>query len=227
MCVSVTKDDHVAVTDSVNSCVKVFTLEGQLIQVLGCSEVFDIPYGLGLSSDNFFVVTDICKHRIAVLNPDGSTDHVFGEYGSQPNEFDHPYFVTVTSEKQIVVTDSGNNCVKMFTFQGKLLKMFSQNEFKLGSDVFVSLQGLCTDTDGNILIICNNSVYILTKNGRLWEILTPKDGTTSPKCLTYVTSGHLVLTQYDLDARHEVCLFKYNKEDYKSLNSTQFYAINI
>lgn len=223
--IAVTTENRLVVTDSVNACVKVFTIDGQLVQM--CGGDFDFPYGVAVSYDGYFIVTDIFKHSVIILDPEGSPHHSFGEFGSGVKQFDHPYFVAVDQSKQIIVTDSGNSSIKLFHFDGKLLQMFSQNDFKLINETFLNLQGLCLDGDGNTIVICNSNIYILIKNGRLWEILTTEDGVFSPKSLSYSPSGYLVVTQYDTGKRHELTVFRYRQEDFRSLNSAQFYAISI
>ncbi|XP_033731891.1 tripartite motif-containing protein 3-like isoform X1 [Pecten maximus] len=227
MCVAMTTDGHVALTDSVNACVKIFSLQGQLVQMIGDNEIFDIPYGLDISKDGDLAVTDICKHCVTVFRKDGSVIHGFGEYGSDHYEFDYPYFVCFDKDKHIIVSDSGNSCIKIFSFEGRGLRTFKQNDFKLMNESFVTLQGMCVDADGNILVICNSTVYLLARNGRLWEVLTSKDGLTNPRCLAFAAPGRLVLTNYDTDKKHEICIYKYHYDDYKSVNSVQFYAINV
>ncbi|XP_067687559.1 tripartite motif-containing protein 2-like [Haliotis asinina] len=228
MCIAMTTDECIALTDSVNACVKVFSVTGVFKEKFGGNDVFEFPYGIAISPDNYVVVTDICKHSVVVLYPSGGVSHTFGCYGDDVREFDHPYFVAVNKNKQIIVSDAGNSAIKIFHFEGKLLRTFSLNEFRLpAEETFVSLQGLCTDTDGNTIVICNSTVYILTKNGRLWEIFTPKDGLSSPKCVTFSPLGRVVVTQSNFDDRHEMCIYRYNVEDYKPLNTLVYYAISI
>lgn len=227
MCVALTTDENVVVSDSVNAVVKIFNLNGEYITQYGANGVFEFPYGLAVSQENFLVVTDISKHSVTVLYPSGGVSHAFGSYGEGSRQLDHPYFVAVNRNKQIIVTDSGNGCIKLFHFEGRLLRCFSWQDFRLLEGQIINLYGLCSDPDGNTILVCNSTVYILARNGRLWEILTPLDGLTSPKCIAYSPLGQLVLTQADYSGRHEVCLFKYNKEDYESLNALLFYAISI
>ena len=226
--VAMTTDDDVAVTDGVNAAVKVFSLSGELRSCFSHPGWIEFPYGLAVTPDNFLVLTDICRHSVFVLFPSGGISHSFGRYGDGPRELDHPYFVTVNQSKQIIVSDAGNGSIKIFQFEGKLLRAFSFPDFKLPVEGYVSLYGLCTDTDGNTLIVCNSTVCIVTKNGRLWEVLTSKDGLTSPKAVTFSPSqGRLVVTQSSFDEKHELCVFRYNPEDYKSLNTLVYYAISI
>ena len=55
--VAITPNNQLAVTDSVNACVKVFSTDGQLVQL--CGDESDFPYGIAVSIDGFFIVTDI------------------------------------------------------------------------------------------------------------------------------------------------------------------------
>lgn len=226
LCVAMTTDDCIAVTDSVNACIKVFSQNGDFQNKYGSENFLEFPYGIAISHDNFMIVTDICKHRVFVLYPSGGIFSEFGEYGTGSREFDHPYFVTVNKEKQIVVSDSGNCSVKIFQFEGKLLRVFGSKDYRIG-DNFCALQGLCTDALDNTLVICNNAVYIVTKNGRLWEVLTAKDGLNYPKGIAYGQSGRLVVTQSVTSEAHEAVIMNYTAEDYQSLNSLLLYAISV
>ncbi|XP_076437346.1 uncharacterized protein LOC143276619 [Babylonia areolata] len=225
--VAMTADDHVVVTDGVNAAIKVFSCAGELQSCFTYSGVIEFPYGVAVTHDNFIVVTDICKHSVFVLYPHGGISHQFGAYGDSPKELDHPYFVTVNKSKQIAVSDAGNTSIKIFQFEGKLLRVFSFQDFKLPAEGYLSLHGLCTDSDGNTLIVCNSAVCIVTKNGRLWEVVTARDGLTSPKGVTFSPNGRLIVTQSSFDEKHEVCVFRYNTDDYKSLNTLVYYAISI
>lgn len=227
MCVAMTTDDNIALTDSVNASVKIFTQDGKLLHQYGTNGLFEFPYGIAVSSDNDLIVTDICKHCVTVLTPNGEYSHSFGCYGENPKDFDHPYFVTVNKQKQILVSDSGNSCIKLFRFDGRLLRTFTLQDFRLSVECYANLQGLCSDVDGNTLVICNSAIYILARNGRLWEVITPKDGLTTPKGIAYSSNGMLAVTHSGYNEKHEVCLFDYNKDDYKSLNTLLFYAIDI
>ncbi|KAK7092868.1 tripartite motif-containing protein 2-like [Littorina saxatilis] len=225
--VAMTTDDHVAVTDGVNAAVKIFSCDGVLQSCYSHSGEIEFPYGLAVTHDNFLVLTDICKHAVYVLYPSGGISHTFGSYGDSPKEFDHPYFVAVNRSKQIVVSDAGNSSIKIFQFEGKILRVFSFQDFKLPAEGYVSLYGLCTDSDGNTLVVCNSTVCIVTKNGRLWEVVTSNDGLTSPKGVTFSPNGRLIVTQSSFDEKHDVCVFKYNADDYKSLNTLMYYALSI
>ena len=225
--VAMTTDDRIVVTDSVNSAVKIFTPHGRLECWAAHANTIEFPHGVAVTCDDEIVVTDICRHCVVVLDAAGEISHCFGRYGDAATEFDHPYGVATNSSKQIIVSDTGNNSIKIFHFAGRLLRHFTTQDFHL-PHMLVSLYGVCTDSDDNILVTCNSAVYILTKNGRLWEVVTGvKDGVTSPRCVAVSKLNRLLLTQAGYDVTHELCIFRYNKEDYKSLNRLVYYAISI
>ncbi|CAL1543044.1 unnamed protein product, partial [Lymnaea stagnalis] len=122
--VAVTSADSIVVTDSVNAAVKIFSPEGQLRKSIVQNTEIEFPHGVAVTRDDDIIVTDICRHCVTVLTPAGDVSHAFGSYGDGPREFDHPYCVTTNSSKQIIVSDTGNGCVKIFHFQGRLLRCF-------------------------------------------------------------------------------------------------------
>ena len=68
MCVALTpasQDQHVAVTDSVNACVKVFRQDGSFVAQYSDCAMFDFPYGIAISHDQHIVVSDLCNSSIS------------------------------------------------------------------------------------------------------------------------------------------------------------------
>ncbi|CAH1773135.1 unnamed protein product [Owenia fusiformis] len=217
MCVTIAMDDIIAVTDSVNGCVKQFHLDNGFHRQLCSNNTFPFPYGIAFSNVGVYAVTDICKHCVTILNRDGRQQSRFGCYGNESYEFDHPYHVTITLDQQVVVSDTGNSSIKIFTLSGTILKIFTSTDFRLFGEEFIYLQGLCCDTDNNVLVVGNNTVFVIAKNGRFWEVLLPQDGLHSPKGICYSTLGQLIVSQAGFGQKHEVSVFKYHKEDYRSL----------
>ena len=120
--VAITPNNQLAVTDSVNACVKVFSTDGKLVQL--CGGEFDFPYGIAVSIDGFFIVRDIFKHSVIILDPEDCPHRSFGEFGPWVKQLDHPYFVAVDQSKQIIVMDWGNSSIKLFHFDGNFCECF-------------------------------------------------------------------------------------------------------
>ena len=221
MTVTVTRDgdENYIVTDSVNAALKVYMPDGTFVTQFGGSGMFDFPYGVAVTSGNFLVVTDVCQHSLTVLFPSGSLRNKFGRYGDGPYDLDHPYFVAVDRRDEILVADSGNTCIKRFDLDGHLLQCFNMRDFRLFNEHFILLAGIAVDSEDNVIVVGNSTVYVAAPNGRLWETVLPAEGLHSPKAVAYSPFGHLAVTQCGLDHRHEVGLFSYSPRDYRSLHS--------
>lgn len=180
---------------------------------------------MAVTSQQFIVISDVCHHCILVLYPSGGVRNCFGKFGDDINSFDHPYYLAVTGDDDIVISDSGNTRIKITNINGATLRVFEANDFRLYDEHFVLLYGVTVDTDDNILIIGNNTIYLVASNGRLWEVILPSHGLTAPRALCYSRLGHLVVTQFDLDQKHEVSVFSFNKEDFQSLRRIPFQSI--
>ena len=219
VCVSLTRDEDecIAVTDSVNASIKIYTQNGTFVKDYCEDGIFDFPHGIAISTAHDYVVTDVCKHCVFVIHPSGSVKKAFGKYGDGVTDFDHPYYVTVNEQNHIIVSDNGNTAVKIFNLEGEILRCHSLRDFKLFNENFLLLQGITVDSDGNILLIGNSTVYILSGNGRLWEVIRPEYGLFSPRCISFSAPDQIILTQSSLDHNYEISVFAYTMEDFKSL----------
>ena len=208
------------VSDSVNACIKVFNRTGSCVEIFGDrSDMFRYPYGVCVSRDQHVIVTDICKQAIVVLSFTGNKIAQFGQYGCGPRYLDNPYCVTTDPDNNVVVSDSGNMAVKIFTQEGTLLHNFTVEDFHIFEEDFVMLQGITTDPDGNILVVANNNVYVMANNGRFWEVLLPSCGLVTPKGLAVSPLGHLVITQDSKELDNLIALFRYPMENFRALKA--------
>ena len=179
--------------------------------------IIDFPYGVAVTSKQFIVITDICHHRVVVLYPSGGTRNYFGRFGDDITCFDHPYYIATDQDDNIVISDSGNSRIKITDLNGNVLKIYTTDDFKLYDEHFIMLHGVAIDSENNILIIGNNTIYCVANNGRLWEVVLPSNGLDAPRSLACSHHGQIMVTQYDLNRRHEVLVFSFCKEDFRSL----------
>ena len=215
--VAMTSDGHVAVTDGVQHRVKLFRLsDGAFVRFVDKGVSFSAPCGLAATQNNYFVVTDIQMHNVTVIYPAGGVRSRFGSLGPAASHFDRPYFVRLTRDRRIIVSDHGNAAIKIFSFGGVLEEVFDAADFRLLEGVFVKLEGLAVDDDDNILVVANNCICILLGNGRLWQILTQENGLCSPKAIAYLHRGRLlVTTETQEESRSCVSLFTHELEYFK------------
>ena len=222
MCVTLTRDDpqKVMVTDSVNAKVKVFTLDGLFQNEIGEEDELVFPCGISTFTNGDILISDVCLHSVIVIDyHTREMTRTFGSYGSEPIQLDHPYHICTNTNNQIIVSDSGNSAIKIFSEEGDLLHNFCNSDFRLYKEHYVILQGIATDSDDNIMIVGNNSVYMVASNGRLWEVLVPRDGLHAPVCVCAMEPNYIVVTQRGTSLNHEVSIFHYDKAMYEPLKT--------
>ena len=96
------------------------TLAGQTISEIGKGQ-FGWPYGIAVNSGGQLVVSDAFSDSVSVYGVnDGKRVRQFGSSGTRDANFRNPYHVTVDARDNILVADSGNDCVKVFDAAGPL-----------------------------------------------------------------------------------------------------------
>ncbi|XP_056142778.1 E3 ubiquitin-protein ligase NHLRC1-like [Lampris incognitus] len=108
------------------------------------------PTGVAVfeSSGTIMVVHDGDK-RVAVFSPQGRRLHSFGPRGRADREICYPLDVAVSPSGYVVVTDAGNNAVKVFTSRGSHV-MTVKGSFQLP-------WGVDIDSCGHILVSDNHA----------------------------------------------------------------------
>lgn len=74
----------------------------------------------------------------------------FGSEGSDEGQFKFPRGVAVDEQGYIVVADSGNNRIQIFSPEGNFLKSFGG--WGSGDGEFKGLEGVAVTSNGNIVI---------------------------------------------------------------------------
>jgi DNA-binding beta-propeller fold protein YncE len=109
--------------------VKVFDLEGHLIQQIGRrgdgDGEFNFPTFANLDAQGRLYVVDSVNHRIEVFDPDGNFLWKFGQSGDRIGDFALPKGVAVDTLGNIYVVDSRWCNVQVFNEQGQLLLIFA------------------------------------------------------------------------------------------------------
>ena len=92
---------------------------------------------------------------------EGKFLHTFGVHGHNYGEFVYPWDVAVNSECEIVVSDTRNNRIQMFSPQGVFLKSFGS----LGqTKIFDVPRGVCFTPEGNVLVCDFNNHRVVKVN---------------------------------------------------------------
>ncbi len=109
--------------------VKVFTLEGQLLQEIGKrgdkDGEFNFPTFASIDADGRLYVVDSVNNHIQVFDADGKFLWKFGDSGDRLGDFARPKGVALDSFGNIYVVDSRWSNVQIFNQQGQLLMLFA------------------------------------------------------------------------------------------------------
>ena len=79
------------------------------------------PWRIVINHKGQIVVSEYDMHCISVLRLDGVKIRLFGSYGSNEGQFNHPRGVAVDEGDNILVTDYKNNRIQKFTSDGEFL----------------------------------------------------------------------------------------------------------
>lgn len=157
------------VTDSTAGQVRVMPLSGEGTSVtLGKSQM-KRPTGVVINrSTAELLVLDtpqaaILRYDLESLTYKGQ----FGSRGTAPGQFNHPTDLTVTPTGDILVSDSLNFRVQMFSASGEFKRTFGKAGDSPG--YFSRPKGIAVDSDGNIYVVdaLFDNVQIFDVQGRL------------------------------------------------------------
>ena len=73
------------------------------------------PFGVAILPNEYIAVTECSAHRVSVFSKDGRLVLRFGELGSDPGKFNTPQGIAVRLFKELVVVDSGNDRMQIFS----------------------------------------------------------------------------------------------------------------
>jgi len=109
-------ENYVYVSDPGNSKIEKYTYEGISVRSFdynfGGSHVQ--PYGLTVDTDGNIYFTDLYKHRIVKIDPEGTTLKIFGSVGSDKGKFIAPKDIVLDDKGYLFVTEYGNNRIQKF-----------------------------------------------------------------------------------------------------------------
>ena len=80
------------------------------------------PHGLAVQETGRIAVTDVENHQVLVINNYLQLEVAFGNYGSFTGQFDSPRGVSFTPRGNLLVTDTGNRRLQVFTDGGTFLR---------------------------------------------------------------------------------------------------------
>ena len=188
--VAVNRQNEVAVTELMNHRVQIFSSDGTFVRSFGSKGVkkgqFDGPSGIAFHNDNI-VVVDCHNHRLQVFC--GHGEFLYQFWG----RLKYPRGLSVNPDGNLIVSDTGNKSVKVFSPKGYLLRT-----------IFISTASSlhCIQTD-NFLILSDNKencVKVFNVEG-MFLYKFGKEGSGNqeffyPSCLFVDKVGNIVVCDY-------------------------------
>ena len=209
--VAVNERDEVAVTDSQNDRVQVFSNYGSHLATFGAKKgyqhdlnvTFRFPTGIVFDKNGNIVVADTSNYRIVIISRRGEYLRKFGEEGSLDHQLNRPYGLSLDSDGNIIVADTGNKLIKFFSPSGEFLR-------KLGGEGILANAPHCIQQGQNFIVsdlgehcikifdLKGNYLYKFGREGK-------GDGEfNSPRCLLVNQAGHLVVLRFTESPRSGV-----------------------
>lgn len=169
-----------AVALSREKCVMILTCAGIEKFRIG-NDVLDYPSGIIVDRRNRYIVTDIKQNKIHIFSDSGKLIRSIPD-NEQGVSLKTPRHVALSHSGDIIVSDSGNHCVKLFDRHGDHVKTFGKYGVNDGELKFP--HGICTDSQDNIIVAdyYNNRVSMFSKQGKfLQHLVTATIGLTRPQ----------------------------------------------
>lgn len=114
------RDDRVYVTDTLNSRIQIFDVEGKFITAIGhfgdALGDLDKPKGVAVDSEQHIYVVGGLNDVVTIFDSQGNYLLAFGESGSRRGEFYLPTAIHIDADDNIYVSDTYNRRVQVFKY---------------------------------------------------------------------------------------------------------------
>ena len=118
-------DNVIAVSDCGSHQVKKYSLQGELLSVIGRygnqKGQFNQPRGLAFNNNKLYVV-DRYNYRVQVFQQYDTFAFSFGSKGSNPGQFQWPVRIAIDPNNNVLVADYAANCITIFTDKGQFIQ---------------------------------------------------------------------------------------------------------
>lgn len=168
------------VSDVSNASIKVFDKDGKYlywfpkpIPGMPVEDPFINPLGLFSQDKNLYVI-DAGDSSVKVFSTAGTKLLSFGKPGTDPGDMQYPNSIALTDDNELLVSDSNNARVQIFSSKGKVL---GQLEQPIGKRPWLLPRGIAVDGFGRIHVVDNMShrINVYDKNKKFLFSYGSKD----------------------------------------------------
>lgn len=152
------------------------------------------PYGLAVDSSGRLAVTDIENHQVLLLNTYLQLDVAFGNYGTFPGQLDTPRGVSFTPKGDILVADTGNRRLQVYSDGGILKRVIPEEG--MPNPMKAPRRAIQRD-DGSVLVADPGAgrVFEFDPSGALQRAIVPEGiPAFEPTDAALVRDGRLFVT---------------------------------
>ena len=139
-----------------------------------------------------------------MFSEQGKYLNLFGEEGNLDHQLRYPTGLSLDSDCNVVVADSGNKVIKIFSLNGHFLR-------KLGEKGSFNRPWHCVQYDNHFIVSdsAENNIKVFNKDGHfLYKFGKTGSGDgefNKPRCLSVNKAGHLMVCD---DGNHRVQVFE-------------------
>jgi len=120
------KDNVIAVSDWDGDQVKKYSLQGELLSIIGCygkkNGQFNRPRGLVFNNNKLLYVVDGNNCRVQVFQQNDTFAFSFGNRGINPGQFQWPVKIAIDPNNNVLITDHNANCIHVFSHRGQFIQ---------------------------------------------------------------------------------------------------------
>ena len=194
--VAVNERNEIAVTDSCNNRIQVFSSDGTLVRSFGTEGnkqgEFNCPRGIAFDKNGNIIVADSHNHRLQCFSEQGEHLNTFSSKGSLDHQLNGPRGLSLDSDGNVIVADAKNKVIKIFHPNGQFLR-------KIGVEGSFTFPFHCIQYDKYLIVsdshehcikVCDMDGNFLYKFGKKGV----GDGEfNEPSCLSVNKAGHLMV----------------------------------
>lgn len=164
ICVAISPDGRIYVSDAVYGKVFIYKSDGKFLGEIGRADELKGPAGIAIDPvrERIYVV-NTKKNSVMAYTVDGRFLFSIGDHPEDKYKLSLPTNITVDSEGNIYVVDTGNFRVHIFNADGKLSRTIEGG--KKGS--FIRPKGIAVDSEGNIYVVdaAAQKFFVFDKEG--------------------------------------------------------------
>ena len=199
--ISINRDGWWIIKDTPVKVLTAMKPDGTFIGLIG-SEGLDLnnAQDIAVNSKNQIIATDVpdgyvSYHGFRILTPEGfPLKNVWREKGRDPGSFDSPKGVSVDKDDRIIVADTGNHRIQVFSPSGEFLFAVGEKGSKL--DQFDSPAKAIIDDAGALYVVDsgNNRVQIMEPAEDSYATVQEIKGLNAPTYIALDDKGYLYVS---------------------------------